>query len=95
MSQEWTIGSPGKNQRTRYESPSQIHIILWDLSLQELMAESTKPSERGHHFAIKKFKPDKEGEGNLSAGLSQSACREIGLCRELKHVNIVGWSQFC
>ena len=35
-------------------------------------------------FAIKKFKPDKEGEAALSSGISQSAIREIGLCRELK-----------
>jgi cyclin-dependent kinase 8/11 len=43
-------------------------------------------------YAIKKFKPDKEGEGNLSTGLSQSACREIGICRELSHINVVGRS---
>jgi cyclin-dependent kinase 8/11 len=40
-------------------------------------------------YAIKKFKPDKEGDDNLKTGLSQSACREIGLCRELRHINVV------
>lgn len=40
-------------------------------------------------YAIKKFKPEKEGDAALSSGISQSACREIGLCRELKHENIV------
>jgi cyclin-dependent kinase 8/11 len=39
-------------------------------------------------FAIKVFKTDKSGEHN-SKGISQSACREMALCRELVHVNIV------
>ncbi|KAI8066105.1 kinase-like domain-containing protein [Thamnidium elegans] len=40
-------------------------------------------------FAIKKFKPDREGDTHHYVGISQSACREIALCRELKHENIV------
>lgn len=42
-------------------------------------------------FAVKKFKPDKPdgGDANLSTGLSQSAVREIGICREIRNVNIV------
>ncbi|KAI9253840.1 kinase-like domain-containing protein [Phascolomyces articulosus] len=40
-------------------------------------------------FAIKKFKPDREGDNHHYVGISQSACREIALCRELKHDNIV------
>ncbi|KAI8924659.1 kinase-like domain-containing protein [Entophlyctis helioformis] len=40
-------------------------------------------------YAIKKFKPDKEGESALASGISQSACREIALCRELHHENVV------
>ncbi|KAJ1841541.1 cyclin-dependent protein kinase [Coemansia sp. RSA 2708] len=40
-------------------------------------------------LAIKRFKPEREGEARASAGISQSACREIGLCRELHHENIV------
>lgn len=40
-------------------------------------------------FAIKKFKPEKEGEAAKHSGISQSACREIALCTELKHVNLV------
>ncbi|KAK9460262.1 kinase-like domain-containing protein [Lipomyces oligophaga] len=39
-------------------------------------------------FAIKKFKADKEGEVVHYTGISQSACREITLCRELSHLNI-------
>jgi len=40
-------------------------------------------------YAIKKFKPDKEGDASASSGISQSACREIALCRELSHENII------
>ncbi|KAK9338104.1 hypothetical protein LIPSTDRAFT_75739 [Lipomyces starkeyi NRRL Y-11557] len=39
-------------------------------------------------FAIKKFKADKEGEITHYTGISQSACREIALCRELRHLNV-------
>lgn len=38
--------------------------------------------------AIKKFKADKDGEITHYTGLSQSACREMALCRELSHRNI-------
>lgn len=41
-------------------------------------------------YAIKKFKPDREGERNTYTGISQSAIREIGLNRELRHVNVTG-----
>ncbi|KAL1974148.1 hypothetical protein VTN31DRAFT_5708 [Thermomyces dupontii] len=41
-------------------------------------------------FAIKKFKPDKEGELIQYTGLSQSAIREMALCSELNHPNIIG-----
>ncbi|KAJ2712093.1 cyclin-dependent protein kinase [Coemansia spiralis] len=40
-------------------------------------------------LAIKKFKPEREGEARPTSGISQSACREIGLCRELHHENII------
>ncbi|KKA26893.1 hypothetical protein TD95_003269 [Thielaviopsis punctulata] len=40
-------------------------------------------------FAIKKFKPDKEGEQLAYTGISQSAVREMSLCTELQHANIV------
>ncbi|KAI9496452.1 kinase-like domain-containing protein [Zychaea mexicana] len=46
--------------------------------------------EDPREFAIKKFKPDREGDTHHYVGISQSACREIALCRELKHINIVG-----
>ncbi|KAF8978800.1 kinase-like domain-containing protein [Cyathus striatus] len=43
--------------------------------------------ERIH--AIKKFKPDKEGDVVTYTGISQSAIREIALNREIDHENIV------
>ena len=39
-------------------------------------------------YAIKKFKPDKEGEQIQYTGISQSAIREMSLCQELHHPNI-------
>ncbi len=49
---------------------------------------STNPAPR-EVFAIKKFKPDKEGETIQYTGLSQSAIREISLCSELSHPNLI------
>ncbi|KAK0515500.1 hypothetical protein JMJ35_001534 [Cladonia borealis] len=40
-------------------------------------------------FAIKKFKPDKEGETIQYTGISQSAVREMALCSELSHPNMI------
>ncbi|KAF4630556.1 hypothetical protein G7Y89_g7588 [Cudoniella acicularis] len=40
-------------------------------------------------FAIKKFKPDKEGEQIQYTGISQSAVREMALCSELSHMNVI------
>ncbi|KAF2858448.1 kinase-like protein, partial [Piedraia hortae CBS 480.64] len=39
-------------------------------------------------YAIKKFKPDKEGSLQYT-GISQSGVREISLCTELKHENVI------
>ncbi|KAL4966011.1 cyclin-dependent serine/threonine protein kinase SSN3 [Aspergillus stella-maris] len=47
-----------------------------------------KHGQKGE-FAIKKFKPDKEGEIIQYTGLSQSAIREMALCSELDHANVV------
>ena len=43
----------------------------------------------GRIHAIKKFKPDKEGEQVSYTGISQSAIREMALCTELAHPNVV------
>ena len=47
--------------------------------LQNYMADLT--SRDGREFAIKKFKPDKEGEAVAQySGISQSAVREMAVC---------------
>ncbi|KAH9924859.1 kinase-like protein [Fomitopsis serialis] len=43
----------------------------------------------GRIYAIKKFKPDKEGDVVTYTGISQSAIREIALNREMSHENVV------
>ena len=48
----------------------------------------SKDSE-GRIHAIKKFKPDKEGDVVTYTGISQSAIREIALNREISHENVV------
>lgn len=53
------------------------------------LREPTADDDPGALYAIKKFKPEKEGERTY-VGLSQSAMREIALCRELRHENLVG-----
>ncbi|KAF8638096.1 hypothetical protein AX17_002457 [Amanita inopinata Kibby_2008] len=40
-------------------------------------------------YAIKKFKPDKEGDVVTYTGISQSAIREMALNREINHENVV------
>jgi len=52
-----------------------------------------KAEEKGkqsNKVAIKKFRSTKEGEG-----ISLTACREIGLLRELKHDNIIRLQEIC
>ena len=38
---------------------------------------------------LPRFKPDKEGEMIQYTGISQSACREMALCSELSHPNMI------
>lgn len=54
------------------------------------VSRSATPSPSGiSEFAIKKFKPDKEGEALTYTGISQSAVREMALCSELRHHNVI------
>lgn len=48
-----------------------------------------KAQANGRVVAIKKFKTDKEIEPTYYTGISQSAIRELALCRDLKHDNIL------
>jgi cyclin-dependent kinase 8/11 len=48
------------------------------LNIPELcMRPGDLPAKEGDVFAIKKFKPDKEGDQQTYAGISQSGAREI------------------
>ncbi|EEB05336.2 CMGC/CDK/CDK8 protein kinase Srb10 [Schizosaccharomyces japonicus yFS275] len=52
---------------------------------------TAKDSKQPGIFAIKRFKPESKFSNgqNVTNGISQSAIREISLCRELHHENIV------
>ncbi|KAJ8592714.1 kinase-like protein [Rhizopogon salebrosus TDB-379] len=54
-------------------------------------AQSVEPDGQIH--AIKKFKPDKEGDVITYTGISQSAIREIALNREISHENVVALNE--
>ncbi|CAI6097568.1 unnamed protein product [Clonostachys chloroleuca] len=58
---------------------------------QDALATPAKdgPNKGILQVAIKKFKPDKEGEQVSYTGISQSAIREMSLCAELKHINVI------
>ena len=52
-------------------------------------AKSRDPKKHDKLYAIKKFKGDsRDGEITHYSGISQSACREMALCRELNNENI-------
>lgn len=53
------------------------------------MHSPTKKKQLPSYFAIKKFKTEKEGVEQLHyTGISQSACREMALCRELSNKHL-------
>lgn len=52
-------------------------------------AKAANTPDNGQYYAIKKFKGDtRDGEITQYTGISQSACREMALCRELSNKNI-------
>jgi cyclin-dependent kinase 8/11 len=59
------------------QSPS-VDAVDEPLNNPELcMRPGDLPAKEGEVFAIKKFKPDKEGDQQTYAGISQSGAREI------------------
>ncbi|SCZ87881.1 BZ3500_MvSof-1268-A1-R1_Chr2-3g05349 [Microbotryum saponariae] len=52
------------------------------------LAKDDGNDDEGELVAIKKFKPDKEGEAVTYTGISQSACREIMINREISHEHV-------
>lgn len=74
-------GPPGKNAAAAAAAaPS---------ASQAGSAAASSAGPGGAEVAIKKFKPDKEGEQVSYTGISQSAIREMSLCSELRHANVI------
>lgn len=62
----------------RHTSPNPATLAADPLNNPELrMRPGDLSAKEGDVFAIKKFKPDKEGDVMTYAGISQSAAREI------------------
>lgn len=61
---------------------------VYKAQIKQAPSPSRNPSDppKPLLYAIKKFKPDKEGERTTYTGISQSAIREISLNRELSIV---------
>ncbi|KAI9680326.1 MAG: cyclin-dependent protein kinase [Trizodia sp. TS-e1964] len=55
--------------------------------LRNFFYSSSRASSLTRHLA--RFKPDKEGEIVQYTGISQSACREMALCSEVSHPNVI------
>ena len=53
------------------------------------MKSSVRTWEKRRQADAVRFKPDKEGEVIQYTGISQSACREMALCSELSHPNVI------
>ncbi|KAG0668131.1 isoleucine-tRNA ligase [Maudiozyma exigua] len=69
------------------ESDSNNNVEMGSMSMS--MHSPTKKKNIPIYYAIKKFKAEKEGVEQLHyTGISQSACREMALCRELTNVHL-------
>lgn len=71
-------GDKDKTDKASAAAWGDIDPRLDPLSNPELcMRPGDRPAKEGEVFAIKKFKPDKEGDVQTYAGISQSGAREI------------------
>lgn len=64
-------------QPTAGASPAMVGTPLSGSTVGTPGKRSREVEDEGQLCAIKKFKPDKEGEAITYTGISQSACREI------------------
>lgn len=71
-----------------YKAVSRVNMVAVRTSASAAGASSSNATT-GQEVAIKKFKPDKEGEQISYTGISQSAIREMSLCSELRHGNVI------
>ncbi|KAF7432612.1 cyclin-dependent protein kinase [Pleurotus ostreatus] len=79
-----------KRDSTRRTVSSKYHILGFISSgTYGRVYKAQSNDDDGKIHAIKKFKPDKEGDVITYTGISQSAIREIALNREIEHENVV------
>ncbi|RMZ87144.1 hypothetical protein DV736_g5624, partial [Chaetothyriales sp. CBS 134916] len=80
---------PGSVYRAKTSVSSKYDIIGF-ISVYKAREKLGPNSDAKALYAIKRFKPEREGDAQLQwTGLSQSAIREMALCSELSHPNIV------
>lgn len=90
---------PGNNYTPKTKINQKYHIVgfissgtygrVYKAVERNPKSDVTSPTTGKELYAIKKFKPEKEGENIQYTGLSQSAIREMSLCTELSHPNII------
>lgn len=97
--QRYTLSQAVSNPMSRYKArrKSQHREALQNYEILGYIAAGTygrvykakSKDESARLCAIKKFKADKEGEVSYYTGISQSAYREMALCKELNHENVI------
>ncbi|CBF86960.1 hypothetical protein AN2489.2 [Aspergillus nidulans FGSC A4] len=93
-SRENSRRQPGTGYTSKVRVRDKYHIVGFISSgTYGRVYKAVGRNGQGGEFAIKKsesrFKPDKEGDIIQYTGLSQSAIREMALCSELDHANVV------
>jgi cyclin-dependent kinase 8/11 len=93
MQDDWTDGMRAYRMKrdAQHQSVASKYTILGFISSGTYgrVYKAQSKGDDGRIHAIKKFKPDKEGETPTYTGISQSAIREIALNREILHENVV------
>ena len=89
---------PGNTYQTKTKINQKYHIVGFISSgtygrvykaVERQPRDLASPTTGKEVYAIKKFKPEKEGDNIQYTGLSQSAIREMSLCTELTHPNLI------
>ncbi|KAJ1966847.1 cyclin-dependent protein kinase [Dimargaris xerosporica] len=78
-----------EKRRSRIRDKYEILGFISSGTYGRVYKARSRNSDDKEEYAIKQFKSEKEGATIMTTGISQSACREISLCRELQHENIV------
>lgn len=90
---------PGNSYTSKTKISQKYHIVgfissgtygrVYKAVERNPKTDATSPTTGKEIYAIKKFKPEKEGDNIQYTGLSQSAIREMSLCTELSHPNLI------